>query len=111
MTDNTLEGELITRSKPQSEAIKNSTIEDRIKTYAHHWVNGNSKKDSYAAAGYSCATYSNAAVFHKRYLKEINEAVVDEMAEMTEDSRRVMEDDRRRKVDAMACHLDGNEVR
>jgi len=57
------------------ESVKDSSLEERINTYAASLCEGNNKKEAYEAAGYSCATFSNAAVFHRRYEKEIRKEI------------------------------------
>jgi len=48
-------------------SVKDTTIEERISKFAEAWVNGANKTESYAAAGYSCPTASNAYNFFKKH--------------------------------------------
>lgn len=59
----------------QASMIDKTTLPERIKIYADAWINNPNKRDAYAAAGYSCPTYSNAAIFHSKYQKEINQHI------------------------------------
>jgi|TARA_R110000744_G_scaffold1241_1_gene4318 hypothetical protein len=58
------------------ESVKDSSLEERIAVYSESWVNGSNKREAYEAAGYSSATFSNAANFHKRYKKEIDKEIL-----------------------------------
>ena len=57
------------------ESVKDTSVEERIEAYSLALCEGKSKAHAYEAAGYSCATASNAAVFHRRYEKEIKKEI------------------------------------
>lgn len=55
--------------------VKNSTLPERISKYAEVWLDTKSKQKAYEAAGYSCATASNAYNFHKQHWPAIQKEV------------------------------------
>lgn len=92
MDDNTNASTEVASHHFYSDEIMNSTLEDRIRAYAHAWVNGARKQDAYRQAGYKCATPSNAAVFHRRYQAEIDKVVMEEIQGKAAKALQVLEE-------------------
>ena len=55
----------------QMPPVNETSIRERISKYAEVWLATSNKRAAYEAAGYSCATGSNAYNFHKQHHEAI----------------------------------------
>lgn len=68
------------------------SVRERVAIVANAWLNGASKVDAYASAGYSCITPGNADTFFRNHKDEIDKIVFSAMKEKVPKALKVLEE-------------------